>query len=240
MENEQPETPRPQINQDPRTLTVNFSWKKWKTLISYGDQPGSEPAYIMESKTFKRPNLIFKSGAGDSTIGTATLHSVGINPDFEIHGSPGALTAKSRLLTDYIYISKKFNTDGRPMTMTWTSGSAFKSFDFVLLMEDQLPVAKFTSRTLALKNMGKIEFLDSRSDDPAVRDEIVVTGLTLFFCMIYRASNFFNLVGAAIYRPGHETKKATQSAQQIQVDEAIQSATQPAKHDERLVEGRQS
>jgi hypothetical protein len=61
--------------------------------------------------------------------------------------------------------------------MTWTSsGGCFKTWDFVCMDEQQIPVAKFSANLWAIKKVGRIEFLGLKADSDAVRDEIVVTG----------------------------------------------------------------
>ena len=70
--------------------------------------------------------------------------------------------------------------------------------------EQQMPVAKFSANAWAIKKVGKIEFPGPKADSDAVRDEIVVTGLMLFYCMLFRASNIFAFFGAIFSRPGHD------------------------------------
>ncbi|KAL4893898.1 hypothetical protein BDV59DRAFT_18440 [Aspergillus ambiguus] len=188
-----------------RTLQVEFSWRNFRTHVNYANKPDAGPVYIVESNSFKSPHLIFESTADKSVVGTGTLHTVSINADFELHGRHGTLTATKRLQPVYTYTSYLFSNDGSPKTMTWTSGSACKSFDYICLDDNMLPVAKFTSRTLAVKDMARIEFLGPKANDDKFRDEIVVTCITLYWCMAHRSANIFNLFGAMFHRPGkHE------------------------------------
>lgn len=197
-----PETSHPiEASTDARTLQVKFDWLRNRGLITTANAPDSEPIYTMDYSLLKS-RLTFKSATDDSVVGTGTLHAVSINPDVEVHGRKGSMTALKRLQPVYTYTSYLFSDDGSPKTMTWTSGSVCKSFDYVCLDEKMLPVAKFTSKTLGWRNMGKIEFLGPKANDDAFRDEIVVTGMTLFWCIIQRSGNIFNLLGAAIHRPG--------------------------------------
>ena len=70
-----------------------------------------------------------------------------------------------------------------------------------------MPVAKFSSNIWACKKVGNIEFLGSKAaTSNVVRDEIVVTGLTLFCCMALRMNNILSLFGAIMARPGHDDR----------------------------------
>ena len=65
-----------------------------------------------------------------------------------------------------------------------------------------MPVAKFSANGLAVKKVGNIEFLRPKANSPVARDEIVVTGLTLFYCMLLRSSSILSFFGAIFARPG--------------------------------------
>ena len=65
-----------------------------------------------------------------------------------------------------------------------------------------MPVAKFSANIWALQKVGNIEFLGDKADSKEAREEIVVTGLTLFYCMCLRTNNILNLFGAIFSRPG--------------------------------------
>jgi hypothetical protein len=200
-----PEIPRPiRTSAETRTLQVDFSWKKFMALISDYNSPQSDPIYIVDFKTLKAPHLIFKSATDDSAIGAGTLHTVSINADYEIHSRKGTLKAQRRFKTEYSYLSRAFSDNDSLVTMTWTSSSGFKTWDFVCMDEQQVPVARFSANVWAIKKVGKIEFLGPKADSDAVRDEIVVTGLTLFYCMLLRANNIFAFFGAIFSRPGHD------------------------------------
>ena len=54
-----------------------------------------------------------------------------------------------------------------------------------------------------MKKVGEIEFLETRAgSSDAIREEIVVTGLTLFYCMVLRSNSMLSLFGAIFSRPG--------------------------------------
>ncbi|KAL8691433.1 MAG: hypothetical protein Q9218_003335 [Villophora microphyllina] len=184
------------------TLQADFAWRKWHTLISDASD-SSRPIYVVHYRPFAMSsNLIFKSAADDNTIGTGTLHAVSINAHYDLHGRKGTIKALKRWKTAYTYLSSAY-ADGESLaTMTWTSNSDFKTWDFICLDSQQMPVAKFSANLWALKRIGNIEFLGPKASSPAVRDEIVVTGLTLVYCMILRTSSLLSFFGACVARPG--------------------------------------
>ena len=53
-----------------------------------------------------------------------------------------------------------------------------------------------------MKKLGTIEFMGPKAGDAAARDEIVVTALTLFYCMMLRTNNILSFFGAVFARPG--------------------------------------
>ncbi|PGH15841.1 hypothetical protein AJ79_02222 [Helicocarpus griseus UAMH5409] len=164
---------------------------------------------------------------------TGSLHTISINADCEIHGKKVGIRALRRFVTSYMHYSQAFaktktnsNSDGvdndlssnserESMRMTWTSSSGWKTWDFICLDENQNPVAKFSGNIWGVKKVGDIIFLGeniaaitgSSTIPDTVRDEIVVTGLTLFYCMVLRVNSVFSLFGAVFSRPGHEEKK---------------------------------
>jgi hypothetical protein len=189
-----------------RTLQIDFTWKNWKSLISEKDDQQSKPIYVVDYKTFK-PHLIFKSAVDDSTIGSGTLHAISINAECDVHGKPIKLSALKRFKTEYTHLSYAFSNTESPVPMTWTSTSDFKNWDFICLDEQQIPVAKFSAHVWALKKLGNIEFLGPKAVSDAARDEIVITGTTLFYCMLLRSTNILSLFGAMFHRPGHDDKE---------------------------------
>ncbi|OJJ37044.1 hypothetical protein ASPWEDRAFT_38680 [Aspergillus wentii DTO 134E9] len=200
-------------NTDSRTLKVDFSWKKFKTLITELNNPNPDPLYIVDWQSIKKPHLIFKSAQNDSTIGTSTFHTFSINTDYEVHGKKGILEAQRRFKTHYTYDSYAFSDTDSPVTMTWTSNCGLKTWNFVCVDEQQMPVARFSANVWAVRKMGNIEFMGERAYSDAVRDEIVVTGLSLFFCMLIRSNNILSFFGAVFSRPGHDKEAKVESDQ---------------------------
>ncbi|KAK0105066.1 hypothetical protein ONS96_004469 [Cadophora gregata f. sp. sojae] len=169
LSSEQPQ-PRLQPNSNTTTpstqapiLQVNFSWRKFESLVSEkrpGDQ-SPKPLYIVDYHTLKlKPKLIFKSATDNlSTFGLGVLHPISINCDCEIRGKPVELQATSRLKTQYMHLSHNFSDTDEPVPMTWASACSFKTWDFVCLDQNQQPVAKFAANVWAVKKVGNIEFL---------------------------------------------------------------------------------
>ncbi|CAO1603166.1 hypothetical protein XANCAGTX0491_006758 [Xanthoria calcicola] len=186
------------------TLQVDFTWRKFKAYITAVSAP-SNPLYIVDYRMLKKECIIVTSADSAAQIGTGTLHVFSINPNYRLHGRKGTIKALSRWKTSYTHLSHAYAAspdDGPPTTMTWTSDSDFKTWDFVCLDEHQMPVARFKANLWALKKIGYIEFLGDKATSEAARDEIVVTGLTLMYCMILRTTSLLSFFGAIFARPG--------------------------------------
>lgn len=83
--------------------------------------------------------------------------------------------------------------------MTWTSESDFKTWDFICLDPQQMPVAKFSANMWAWKKIGKVEFLKPANEQ--AREEIVVMG------------NILSVFGAIFAKPAHQEKMCRQLCQ---------------------------
>lgn len=188
-----------------RTLQVDFSWKKFKVLITEKDDPQSKTIYIVDCNLFK-PHLLFKSAPDNFAFGKGNLHAISIDADCEVYGQPITLKARKRFKTEYSHLSHVFSDTETPVRMTWTSSSGFKTWDFICLDEQQMPVAKFSANIWAVRKLGNIEFLGSKAASDAVRQEIVVMGLTLFYLMLFRMNNILSFFGAIFSRPGRDDK----------------------------------
>lgn len=198
------------IPQDTQSLsksaafTVSFTWKKWKAIISDANT-GTDPLYTIHYSPFSlTANMVFKKAPENEVIGSGKLNAVSINADYELRGQKAHLLAQKRWRTVYTHRSLNFSDTETPVTMTWTSDTGFKTWDFICVDEQQMPVAKFTANVWGITNLGKIEFVGPKADDRAAQEEIMVTGVTLFYCMLLRCNNFFNLFGAIFARPGHK------------------------------------
>lgn len=204
MMDSSPDTQQPQqgsSSPDAPILQVDFSWKKFKALITEVDKP-SEPLYIVEFQVVKSPLILVKSAADGKVVGSGSLHPFSINAGFELHGEKGQLKALKRWKTQYTHLSRAYSDGKTPTPMTWTSKSDFKTWDFICMDEKQVAVAKFSARNWSMTKIGNIEFQGPKAGSPAARDEIVVTGLTLLYCMLLRASSLLSFFGAFFARPG--------------------------------------
>ncbi|KAH6667626.1 hypothetical protein B0J14DRAFT_602702 [Halenospora varia] len=186
---------------DNSTLQVDFSWRKFKSLVTEKDDP-NKPLYIVDFKALK-PELVFRNAADDSIFGTGTLHYVSIHADCEVRGKHTQIKALKRWKTSYEHLSHAYSDSDEPVPMTWTSSCDFKNWDFICLDQNQLPVAKFSANFWAIKKVGYIEFLGDRPLTDAMREEIVITGHTLFYTMTIRTSSLLSFFGAIFARPGH-------------------------------------
>ena len=189
------------------TLQVDFSWKKFKALITSKDDKNSKPLYIVNFRAFS-PHLVFEIASDKSTFGTGTLHAISIDADCDLRGRHIKLKALKRFKTSYTHLSHAYSDTEDPVPMTWTTDCNLKTWDFICLDGNQLPVAKFSANIWALKAIGNIDFMGPKAGSQEVRDEIVVTGLTLFYCMALRTNSVLSLFGALIAKPGHLEKES--------------------------------
>lgn len=200
---------RPQQQEVPpqsSTLEVDFLWKKFNTSITSKDSNESKPLYIVGFKTLKS-QLTFKSASDNSTFGTGTLQPISIDTSCTLRGQPLKLKAQKRFKIEYEYSSKAFSeTDGEEVPMTWVCDTGFKTWSFVCLDRMQMPVARFEVNIWALKKIGVIELLGMMATDERRREEVVVTGVTLFYFTVLRSSNVCSLLGAVFSRPGKDSK----------------------------------
>ncbi|KAF5877157.1 uncharacterized protein Bfra_001520 [Botrytis fragariae] len=191
-----------------QALSVDFSWKKWKSLITTQDSSSSsssQPLYTVSYKTLS-PNLVFKSALDKSVFGTGTLHPFSIDSDCSLRDQPIQLKAMKRFKTEYSHLSRTFSPSSKePVQMLWTSSSGWKNWDFICLDASSMPVAKFSANTMSLKNVGRIEFLGEEViGNEAFKEEIVVVGMTLMYTMVLRSTSFLSLFGALFAKPGRK------------------------------------
>ncbi|RSM15061.1 hypothetical protein CDV31_005141 [Fusarium ambrosium] len=198
------------------TLQIDFSWKNLKTLVSQKDKSGEYvPRYVIDYNTLRSPHLVFHPAEDKSaTIGTGTLHPVSIHADYELRGRKGTLKALRRFVTSYTHLSYNYaqGLGDTPAAMTWTSSSDFKSWDFICLDESSVPVAKFSAHAWTISKVGYIEFMGPKANNPDAQEEIMITGLTLFYQMVLRTTSILSLFGAIFSRPGPLHKEAAEGS----------------------------
>ncbi|KAJ5722451.1 hypothetical protein N7488_000486 [Penicillium malachiteum] len=188
------------------TLQIDFKWGKFTSRIS--DTQNTEvPLYLVKYKILSQKQLIYLSGATQDVIGTGSIHIINIDADYECHGRRDTLVAQKRLSTLYTHRSGVLkNHDNTPAVLTWTGDIGLTKWNFVCVDEQQMPVAKFSANLWGLRKIGKIYLMGQAAYDEGLRDEMVITGMTLAYCMITRMNNIFSLVGAIFGEPGHDKK----------------------------------
>lgn len=189
----------------PPRLSVDFGWRKFKSLLSDENTPNAKPLYILEYKLAKK-RLNFKRYDTEELFGVGDLGLVSIDADYEVHGRKDQIVAQKRLVTSYAHRSTAASTTDNPVTLNWYSDSDFTKWDFICCDEQQLPVAKLTMNIWGLKKLGRIEFMGPMAHSQELQEEIIVTSLTLAYQMALRTGNLLNLAGALFARPGHEPK----------------------------------
>ncbi|KAI9374439.1 hypothetical protein BJX61DRAFT_498301 [Aspergillus egyptiacus] len=190
-------------------LQVDWSWRNFHALVTDVDHPTAPPLYQVKWHALTKPHLVFTRPETGEVFGTGTLHAVRIHADYTVAGRTGTLHAQKRLQTLYTHQSYAYadadadasldsSTNRPPVTMTWTSDSNFTRWDFVCSDERLRPVARYSARLWGVKKIGVVEFMDDRELSEQQREEIVVVGMTLAYCMLLRVNNVFNLLGAAL------------------------------------------
>lgn len=215
-----------------RTLQVNFSWRKYTTIIT---ETGSDiPLYFAKYNPITM-KTVFKTGQAaaklmasdtdadsinleaenDDVIGNSRVKVFHIDCPTTVRGRSVALSAASRIMTRYNYSSLAFASDPlKPAVMTWKCNSKIKVFDFDLLDEQEQTVARYNTKYLGVKKYATIELFGPNAWDSLATEEVIVTGLTMYFCMIYRVSSPVPLVGALVSRGGKDFKVTEKEAQE--------------------------
>lgn len=213
-------------------LLVDFSWRKFQSLISpipnvHIPNQSTDPVYIADFRMIRSPHIILRHYTSSSTklpsgrkaiesspdtVGTGTLHVASVNASTTVRGLDAQLTASSKFHTTYTHLSRAFApTNGdAPLTLQWTSASDFKTWDFICSdPRTGQPIAKFGASWWALHKTGTIEFMESPStvDEEELRDEIATVGLVIFNLMILRINNLLAFFAAIFYRPAAQAEK---------------------------------
>ncbi|KAH6868494.1 hypothetical protein BKA58DRAFT_440941 [Alternaria rosae] len=182
------------------TLQVDFAWSKFRNIVaSKGADQQLTPLYVQHFRPAK-PQLRFERATDHTIIAKGTIHNFSISGDCIIHGQEVILKPLKRWKTKYNYLSHALN--GIPIT--WTANSTMKVWDFVCINSTtQESIAKFSVNLWAMKQVGNFYFEKTGEEvTEALRDEVVVTGLTLLYLMMTRMNNPMHLLGAAFAKPG--------------------------------------
>jgi hypothetical protein len=137
----------------------------------------------------RKPNMIFKSGSTENTIGTVGFPSLSSKIKTRVHDQDITLDVKMTFKTGF----KREITYESPALqnsrLTWRSKSCFKVFDFECLDEMSVPLAKFTAHSsLTLTKAGRFDFFGSRASSGIVMDEVLVTGLALAYYTVIQTT----------------------------------------------------
>jgi hypothetical protein len=197
----QPRSPAP----DGLVLRVDFSWTKFRNIISEDNGQSRTPRYIQHFRPTK-PQLRFVSADNGKQMGEGSFYQVSISAACMANDRVIELRPSKRWKTKYRFLSHAFAPPSAPDTlvpMIWTADSGLKTWDFVCLDENQLPIAQFSANWWALKAVGKFRFEKSAENlTDYQRDEVVITGLTVLYTMTSRMNNPLALIGAAFAKPG--------------------------------------
>lgn len=162
----------------PRTLRVDFSWRKLRFLVLDSQ---TKPCIIV--KISPGGKLEFVEADTHLIIGTSKIYTLSIHPDFTIGARSLQLKAQKHFAAEYSFLSYAYSDTEEPVVMTWTSNTSLSKWDIVLLNEQREAVARYSTNLWALKKIGTIEFVGPKAESKAVRDEVVVTVCTLYNTM---------------------------------------------------------
>lgn len=201
----QEELPPFSPSQIAQKLNVDFSWRKFNTLIT--DATTGTPLFKVKY-SLNKPQIKFISAVDDTILGNGTVNEISINAECELHGREVKLKALNRFKSRYGYLSRGFAADPvYPTEMTWTGRWGMKLLDLVCVNDKQEAVAKLSCNLWGMKRIATIEFADGVAFTQAAKDEIVVTGLTIMYVLAARSGSLGNLFGALFARPGPIKKK---------------------------------
>ena len=162
-------------------LYVDYKWKKLQNVLRESSDTTTEPLYVIKYNFIRSPNMVFSIQPEDRIIGTSTLKPTKLPERCILNDKPLDLTRiGAGLASKFEYSSQILtNASGGSMKMTWISASAWAERELHCLDEQSNGVARFLVDTWNFKRAGVIEFLNRSSVSDALRDEIVVTAMTL-------------------------------------------------------------
>lgn len=111
--------------------------------------------------------------------------------------------------------------------------TGFKYWDFILLDSNKEPVARFRSNVWAYKKVGLIEFMGDFNQ--LAKEEICITGFTVYINFLQRANNIFQLFGAIGAKTGPldandvDVQKQSLPAQKTDVDAGFEETRTSTK-----------
>ncbi|KAF1839111.1 hypothetical protein BDW02DRAFT_469905, partial [Decorospora gaudefroyi] len=210
----QPTTTSPPPPPPPLTLQVTFTWSNFQNTIAQLD-PKTQTLTPLYTQHFRptKPQLRFYTTPATTTSSTPeTPFATGTINHFSIAGTCTllnntnstpttiALQPLSRWKTKYNYLSPALGD----VPVSWTTSSSIKTWDFVCVnSETQSALARFSVNVWGLKEIGRFVFLeDGGAVSEALRDEVVVTGLTVLYVMAARMNSLGLFFGAFFAKTG--------------------------------------
>ena len=188
----EPQTQTPPMSNDLDAYKVDFSWMKFKGIIT--DSKTNAHIMDIDCKGMTKPQLKFKTSQNE-IFGTASFNTVSIHVECEIRGRVKRIQAMKRWATEYTYLSDAFaHKIDSPVPMFWTSSSGFKHWDFILLDSNKEPVARFHSNIWCISKLGFLEFMGDYSAE--TKEEICITACTVYYNTLVRMNNVFQFFGA--------------------------------------------
>lgn len=173
-------------NQAPPAVdSLDVAYANWKCRsIALYPKDTKDTLYTIDTH-LRKPHLIFKHGdSNDAQFATVSCHTWTSKFDIEMNGNSFTTTREKGR---YAYFSPALQQN-----VTWTSQSGFKNIDVVMLDQNELPIARWSTRGMKLTSwsrLGRIEFDNASALSSQARDEIVVVALALAYVKLtYLAS----------------------------------------------------
>jgi hypothetical protein len=188
-------------------LVVNFLWTKFRNEICVEAPDGSlTPLYTMHFRNSKS-QLLFERAADKTHIATSTLHLLSADGDCIINGQETKLKLREGSTAEHNYTSHAL--DGVPVS--WVAHVHFKEHTWVCTnAATQEPIARFSIHPWHMKQIADFYFEKSAEElDERLRDEVVVTGLTILYIHNGRGTTLQNLLDAKFPR----SRKADEGAE---------------------------
>jgi hypothetical protein len=200
------------------TLQMDFVWSKFRNTISEKNGEHLTPLYVQHFRPLK-PQLRFNSADDTTQIASGTINNFSIAGECTVNNRTIELKPLKRWKTQYNYLSHAFahpSEPNKPVPISWIASTDLKTWDFVCLDAQQLPIAKFAVNLWALVQTANFYF-EKRAEEISkeMRDEVVVTGTTIVYLMTVRANNPLHLLGAAFAKPG----KVGESSEEVELED---------------------
>lgn len=182
------------ISSKNRMLHVYYeSWKSRTVHITDSDK--ETPLYDFDCKC-RRPQLTLRTPGpknSSTSIATVNFHPWTGAIDIDIHGKTISLFRKGWKCGDMLYPSNALDSKGQ--LMTWKRKTRWTVFEFCLLDDNENLIANM-STPWATKKALRIELIDGAIKQEAL-DEVVITGLAVWWAAIQASAGAAAIAGAA-------------------------------------------